>query len=313
MAFRRPKIALIGGGQIGGIMAFTCAQRELGDVVMLDIMPNVPQGKCLDMTEGTPVFGSDSRVKGTNSYEDCAGADVVIVTAGVPRKPGMTRADLLDVNVKAMQNVAENIKRVAPNAFHIIITNPLDAMVYTYAQVTGAPKHMVAGMAGVLDAARYQAFISLETGFSAKDVTAMVLGGHGPDMVPLRRYTTINGLPVELFIDSARLDEIEKRTREAGTEIVNLMGGSAFFSPAISAVSMAEAYLKDQKRLQCAAVWVEGQYGFKEMFIGLPCIIGGNGVEKVIELPLNEAEKAALATSHTSVSGLVAEAKARLA
>ncbi len=289
----KKKIALIGGGQIGGIMALMCAQKEMGDVVMYDILDGMPQGKCLDIAEGRPINGFDVNLKGTNDWADLEGSDVVMITAGVPRKPGMTRDDLLNVNLDIVKTVAPNVKKYCPNAFVIILSNPLDVMVYSFHKLTNWPKNMICGMAGVLDSTRFRSFVAMETGFSVKDVSALVLGGHGPTMVPLVRYANINGLPIELFLSQEQISAIVKRTQEAGTEIVKLLKtGSAFFSPAESAVQMANAYLKDHKRLLACAALCEGEYGVKGQFVGVPVIMGAGGIEKIIELELNADEKA---------------------
>jgi len=304
----RKKIALIGAGQIGGTMALLAAQKELGDVVLYDIVEGVPQGKGLDIFEATPVEGINSFVKGTNSYEDIAGADICIVTAGIPRKPGMSRDDLVNTNTKIVKEVAENIKKYAPNSFVIIITNPLDAMVYVMHKVTGFPKNRVMGMAGVLDSARFRAFISMETGVSVEDITAFVLGGHGDDMVPLPRYSTIAGIPLPDFpgMTKEKIDAMVQRTRQGGGEIVNLLKtGSAFYAPASSAIAMAESILKDQKRVFPCAVLCEGEYGQKGIFMGVPVILGEKGVEKIIEIQLTSEEKQALEQSADSVKKLM--------
>ncbi len=308
----RKKIALIGGGQIGGILALLVAQKELGDVVMLDIpeKEGVAKGKTLDITEATPLMGVDSNLSGTSNYDDIKGADVVIITAGLPRKPGMSREDLLDTNIKIMTEVAKNVKAQCPNAFCIIVTNPLDAMVYAFKKITGFPKQQVVGMAGVLDTGRFNAFVAMELGVSVKDVKGTVLGGHGPTMVPLPRTCTVGGVPLTELLSKDKIDAIVKRTREAGTEIVKLLGnGSAFFSPAVSAIEMAEAYLKDQKRILPCAALLEGEYGINGYYIGVPALIGAGGVEKVIEIKLTDDEAALLANSLEAVKKAVAETK----
>ena len=308
----RKKIALIGGGQIGGILALLVAQKELGDVVMVEIpeKEGVAKGKTLDIAEGTGLMNVDCNLSGTSNYADIAGADVVIITAGVPRKPGMSREDLLDVNLKIMKNVAENVKKYAPDAFCVILTNPLDAMVYSFKKITGFPKNRVVGMAGVLDTGRFKAFVSMELGVSAQDVSATVLGGHGPTMVPLPRLATVGGVPLTELLPKEKIDAIVERTRKAGTEIVGLLGnGSAFFSPAISAIEMAEAYLKDKKRILPCAAYLEGEYGINGYYIGVPVIIGGNGVEKVLEIKLTDEEKEMLMNSLEAVKKAVADTK----
>ncbi len=306
MAQRR-KIGVIGAGNIGGELARLCASKELGDVVMLDIpaKESFAKGKALDLEQNSSVIGYDSHISGTGSWADLAGADVVIVTAGIPRKPGQSRDDLVAVNLPIIRDVADNAKQHCPNAFVVVISNPLDAMVYEFQRRAGWDPNMVAGMAGVLDSARFQLFVARAAGVSIKDVRAMVLGGHGDDMVPILSQTTINGVPASQFIDKDALAAIMKRTRGGGGEIVNLMGTSAYYAPASSAVAMAEAYLQDQKRLLAAACWLTGQYGYKDMYMGVPCVIGGKGVEKIVELPLNDDEKAMLAKSAASVQGIV--------
>ncbi len=308
----RKKIALIGGGQIGQILAMLAAQRELGDVVLLDIPPleNPVKGKALDLMEMAPHGNYDASITGTSDYKDIAGADVVIVTAGKPREAGMTREDLLAVNIKIITDVANGVKANAPNAFCIIVTNPLDAMVYVFQKVTGFPKSRVAGMAGALDTARWRAFIAMELGVSVVDVAGTVLGGHGPDMVPLPRLTTVGGVPLADIVSKETIEKLATRTREAGTEIVKLFGkGSAFFSPAWSAITMAEAYLKDKKRVIPCAALCEGEYGVRNLFIGVPCVIGARGVEKILEIKLTDDEKAMLAKTVAGVTKTVAETK----
>jgi len=311
----RKKIALIGGGQIGGILALLAAQKELGDIVMLDIPEkgNMCKGKMLDIAESAGILGFDAKVVGTSNYEDIAGADVVIVTAGLPRKPGMTRDDLLDINVKIISEVARNVKKQAPRAFCIIVTNPLDSMVYAFQKVTGFPKNRVCGMAGILDTSRLQSFIAMELKVSVKDVAAVVLGGHGPTMVPLTRLCTVGGVPVTQLLSEAKIEAISARTREAGTEIVNLLGnGSAFVSPAASAIAMAESYLLDQRRILPIAAKLEGEYGIDGYFIGVPAIIGAKGVEKVVKVKLTKDEQAALTKSLDAVKGAVTDVDKRI-
>ncbi|MCS7204079.1 MAG: malate dehydrogenase [Leptospiraceae bacterium] len=304
----RKKIALIGAGQIGGTLALLAAQKELGDIVLYDIVEGVPQGKGLDIYESTPIDGYNAKVIGTNDYKDIEGADICIVTAGLPRKPGMSRDDLVHTNAKIVKEVAENIKKYAPNSFVIVITNPLDAMVYVMYKVTGFPKNRVMGMAGVLDSARFRTFISMETGISVEDITAFVLGGHGDDMVPLPRYSTIAGIPLPEFpgLTKEKIDAMVERTRNGGGEIVNLLKtGSAFYAPAMSAITMAESILKDQKRIFPCAVLCEGEYGHHGIFMGVPVVLGKNGVEKIIEIQLTEEEKNALNKSAQSVKNLI--------
>ncbi|WP_242393117.1 malate dehydrogenase [Anaeromyxobacter oryzisoli] len=315
----RAKIALIGGGQIGGVLAQLAALRELGDVVLFDIVEGLPQGKTLDIAEASPVDGFDVNLKGTNSYEDIKGADVVIVTAGLPRKPGMSRDDLISVNSKIMQTVAEGIKKNAPNAFVIVISNPLDAMVTLCQKVTGFPHNRVVGQAGVLDSARFAAFIAWELGVSVKDVTAVTLGGHGDDMVPLIRYTSVCGVPVMELLEqkygsAAKANEVMaamvKRTRVAGGEVVALLKtGSAFYSPASSAMAMAESYLKDQKRVLPSCVYLNGEFGVKGFYVGVPVVIGAGGAEKVLQLKLNAEEQAMFDKSVAAVKSLVGSMK----
>jgi len=306
----RKKIALIGGGQIGQILALLAAQRELGDVTILDIpqAEGPVKGKALDLMEMRPIEGVNVNINGTSNYEDISGADVVIITAGVPRKPGMSRDDLLEINLKIISDVANNVKKYAPNAFVIVVSNPLDAIVYAFYQVSGFAKNKVIGMAGALDSSRFKAFIAMETGYAPQDVSCLVLGGHGDEMVPLTRLATVGGIPVTELLDTETIAAIEKRTRMAGGEIVKLLGnGSAFFSPAKSAMSMAESYLLDQKRIIPSAALCEGEYGIKDLFIGVPCVIGGNGIEKIIEVQLSDDEKAALKVTADHVAEVVQE------
>ena len=304
----RKKIALIGAGQIGGTMALLAAQKELGDVVLFDIVEGVPQGKGLDIMEATPVEHCNAHISGTNSYEGIQGADICIVTAGIPRKPGMSRDDLVATNTKIVKDVAENIKKYAPNAFVIVITNPLDAMVYVMQKITGFPKNRVMGMAGVLDSARFRAFISMETGVSVNDITAFVLGGHGDTMVPLSRYSTIAGIPLPDFpgLTADKIKAMEDRTRSGGGEIVNLLKtGSAFYAPGASAIAMAESILRDQKRVFPCAVLCEGEYGHSGIFMGVPVVLGEKGVERIIEIELTAVEKAELDKSAHAVKDLM--------
>jgi malate dehydrogenase len=307
----RKKIALIGGGQIGGTLAHLAALKELGDVVIFDIAEGLPQGKALDLAQSAPVEGNNTSLSGTNSYKDLKGADVVIVTAGVPRKPGMSRDDLLGINLKVMSQVGEGIAKYAPNAFVICITNPLDAMVWALRQFSGLPHPMVVGMAGVLDSARFRHFLADEFKVSVEDVTAFVLGGHGDTMVPLARYSTVAGIPLPDLIKMGwttkeRLDAIIQRTRDGGAEIVGLLKtGSAFYAPATSAIEMAESYLKDKKRVLPCAAHLDGQYGLKDIYVGVPVVIGAGGVERVVEIELNSADKKGFEASVNAVKGLV--------
>ncbi len=302
----RKKIALVGAGMIGGTLAHLCALKGLGDVVLFDVIEGMPQGKALDLLEGGPIEGYDVSLVGTNDYKDIAGADVVIVTAGVPRKPGMSRDDLLGINAKIVGTVADNVKQHAPKAFVIVLTNPLDAMVTLMKQRTGFPKQQVIGMAGVLDSSRYRSFLAAELKVSVTNVQAMVLGGHGDDMVPVRSHTTIGGIPVGSLIKADRLDAIEHRTRQAGGEIVALLKtGSAFYSPAAAAIQMADAYLNDRKAILPCAAYLEGEYGIRGWYVGVPVQIGAGGVERVVEIGLTEAEKQALQTSADHVKELV--------
>ncbi|NJD61949.1 MAG: malate dehydrogenase [Deltaproteobacteria bacterium] len=311
----RKKIAVIGGGQIGGVLAQLCAQRELGDVVLFDIVEGMPQGKCLDIAEASPIDGFDISLKGTNKYEDIAGADIIIVTAGLPRKPGMSRDDLIEVNSKIMSQVAEGIKKFAPNSILIVISNPLDAMVTLCQKITGFSHKRVIGQAGVLDSARFAAFIAWELGVSVRDVTAMTLGGHGDDMVPLVRYASVNGIPVmELLVrkygNPAKakevMDAMVNRTRKAGGEVVALLKtGSAFYSPASSSIAMVESILKDQKRVLPSCVYLNGEFGVKGYFVGVPTVLGAEGVERIIEFSLNAEEQAMMDKSVAAVKGLV--------
>jgi len=314
----RNKIALIGAGQIGGTLALLAGLKELGDVVLFDIVDGVPQGKGLDIAEATPVEGFDAKYLGASDYSAIAGADVIIVTAGVPRKPGMSRDDLIGTNTNVMKAVGEGIVKHAPNAFVICITNPLDAMVWVLREVTGLPHHMVVGMAGVLDSARFRYFLAEEFGVSVEDVTAFVLGGHGDTMVPLPRYSTVAGIPLPDLVKMGwttqkKLDEIIQRTRDGGAEIVGLLKtGSAFYAPASSGISMAEAYLRDKKRVLPCAAWLDGQFGVKDMYVGVPVVIGAGGVERIVEIELEPEEKQQFDASVEAVKGLVEAAKSML-
>lgn len=308
----RKKIALIGGGQIGQNLAMLAAQKELGDIVILEVpeFENPVKGKALDLMEMAPHGNYDANITGTSDYKGIAGADVVIVTAGKPRQAGMTREDLLAVNLQIITQVAAGVKQNAPNAFCIIVTNPLDAMVYAFSKLTGFPKNRVIGMAGTLDTARWRAFIGMELGVSVADVAGTVLGGHGPDMVPLPRLTTVGGVPLTEIATKEQLDRVVLRTREAGTEIVKLFGkGSAFFSPAWSAIVIAESYLHDKRRILPCAALCEGEYGVKGLFIGVPCLISGKGMEKIYEIKLNDEEKAMFEKTVGVVSKTVSETK----
>jgi malate dehydrogenase len=312
----RPKIALIGAGQIGGTLAHLAAIKELGDVVLFDIAEGTPQGKALDIAQSGPSAGFDAEMTGTNDYAFLRRADVCIVTAGVPRKPGMSRDDLLGINLKVMKSVGEGIKKHASNAFVICITNPLDAMVWALQKYSGLPVNRVVGMAGVLDSARFRHFLSLEFGVSMRDVSAFVLGGHGDTMVPLARYSTVGGIPLPDLVDMGwttkdRLDAIIQRTRDGGAEIVGLLKtGSAFYAPATSAIEMAESYLKDQKRVLPCAAWCNGAYGLKGIYVGVPTVIGAGGIEKIIDIKLNKDETAMFQKSVDSVKGLIEACKA---
>ena len=303
----RKKIGLIGAGNIGGELARLCANEQLGDVWLFDIAAkeSFAKGKALDLEQNGSVLGYDANIRGTSSWADLEGVDVLIITAGIPRKPGQSRDDLVATNLPIIRNVAENAKKHCPGAFAIVISNPLDAMVYEYKRVTGCPKGKVVGMAGVLDSARFQLFLAREAGVSVKDVRAMVLGGHGDDMVPVLSMTTINGVPASTLIAKDKIAAIIDRTRKGGGEIVGLMGTSAYYAPASSAVAMAEAYLLDQKRLLPCAAYLDGEYGYKDLFIGVPAVIGAGGVEKVIQLPLTDEEKGMLEKSAKSVQAVV--------
>jgi len=307
----RRKIALIGGGQIGGTLAHLVGLKELGDAVLFDIVEGLPQGKTLDIAQAGPIEGYDARLKGTNSYADIAGADVVIVTAGVPRKPGMSRDDLLGINLKVMAAVGDGIKSHAPDAFVICITNPLDAMVWALRQFSGVPHEKIIGMAGVLDSARFRHFLAEELNVSVEDVSAFVLGGHGDTMVPMPRFSTVAGIPLpELvkmgWISQDRLDKLVQRTRDGGAEIVGLLKtGSAFYAPATAAIEMAQSYLRDKRRVLPCAAYVNGPYGIKDLYVGVPVVIGEKGVGKILELELTADERAALVKSADAVRGLI--------
>jgi malate dehydrogenase len=306
----RKKIALVGAGMIGGTLAHLCELKNLGDVVLFDIAEGMPQGKALDISQSSAVDGCDVNLKGTNDYADIKDSDVVIVTAGVPRKPGMSRDDLLAINTGIIKTVAENIKKHCPNAFVIVITNPLDAMVWVMQKLSGLPANKVVGMAGVLDSSRFAYFLSEELNVSISDINAFVLGGHGDTMVPVVNYTTISGIPLPEFVKMGwlkqeRLDQIVQRTRDGGAEIVALLKtGSAFYAPAASAIRMAEAYLYDKKRILPCAAQLSGQYGVKDLYVGVPCVIGANGVEKIVEINLDGAQKAMFDKSVAAVKSL---------
>jgi malate dehydrogenase len=311
----RKKIALIGSGNIGGTLAHLIGLKELGDVVLFDIADGVPQGKGLDIAESTPIEGVNASYRGGSDYSVIDGADVIIVTAGIPRKPGMSRDDLIGTNANVMTQVGAGIKKYAPNAFVICITNPLDAMVWVLREASGLPHNKVVGMAGVLDSARFRYFLSEEFNVSVEDVTAFVLGGHGDTMVPLARYSTVAGIPLPDLIKAGwttqeKLDQIIQRTRDGGAEIVALLKtGSAFYAPAAAAIQMAESYLKDKRRVLPCAAWVDGAYGLDGIYVGVPVVLGANGVEKIVEIELNAAEKAEFGKSVDSVRGLIAKSK----
>jgi malate dehydrogenase len=307
----RNKIALIGGGNIGGTLAHLAGLKELGDIVVFDIVDGLPQGKALDLAQSSPVDGFDAGLSGTKRYADIKGADVVIVTAGVARKPGMSRDDLIGINTKVMKSVGEGIKKYAPKAFVICITNPLDAMVWALRQAAGLPPHMVVGMAGVLDSARFRYFLAEEFKVSVEDVTAFVLGGHGDTMVPLVRYSTVAGIPIPDLIKKKwttkkNIDAIVQRTRDGGAEIVSLLKtGSAFYAPAASAIQMAESYLKDKKRVLPCAAYLTGEYGVRDIYVGVPVVIGAKGVERIVEIDLTATEKKMFKNSVDAVKGLI--------
>ena len=312
---KRNKIALIGSGQIGGTLAHLAGLKELGDIVLFDIADGIPQGKALDIAESSPISSFDSNIIGTSKYGDISDADVCIVTAGVPRKPGMSRDDLLSINLKVMKSVGEGIKKYAPNSFVICITNPLDAMVWALQKFSTLPAENVVGMAGVLDSGRFAYFLSQEFNVSVKDVQTFVLGGHGDTMVPLLRYSTVGGIPIPDLIEMGwssqkKMDEIVQRTRDGGAEIVALLKtGSAYYAPAASAINMADSYLKDQKRVIPCASYLTGQYGYSDIYVGVPTVIGNKGVEKIIEINLDEIEKINFSKSVESVQKLIQDCK----
>jgi malate dehydrogenase len=307
----RATIALIGAGQIGGTLAHLASIKELGDVILFDVVDGVPQGKALDIAESAPAAGFNANLAGTSAYAAIKGADVVIVTAGVPRKPGMSRDDLLEINLKVMEQVGAGIRKYAPKAFVICVTNPLDAMVWALQKFSGLPKDMVVGMAGVLDSARMRHFLADEFKVAAEDVTAFVLGGHGDDMVPLTRFSTVAGISLDELVKMGwttkkRIEEIVQRTRDGGAEIVELLKtGSAFYAPAHSAILMAESYLKDEKRVLACAVYLKGEYGVRDRYIGVPAVIGAKGIERIIEISLNKAERAMFDKSVAAVDSLI--------
>ncbi|MDX8359319.1 MULTISPECIES: malate dehydrogenase [Bacillaceae] len=308
MTLKRKKISVIGGGFTGATTAFLLGQKELGDVVLVDIpqMENPTKGKALDMLEASPVQGFDSNIIGTSDYADTADSDIVVITAGIARKPGMSRDDLVQTNQKVMKSVTQEIVKYSPNCYIIVLTNPVDAMTYTVFTESGFPKNRVIGQSGVLDTARFRTFISQELNISVKDITGFVLGGHGDDMVPLVRYSYAGGIPLETLIPKERLDAIVERTRKGGGEIVNLLGnGSAYYAPAASLVEMVEAILKDQRRVLPSIAYLEGEYGFEGIYLGVPTILGANGIEKVIELELTEEEKSALSKSAEAVKSVM--------
>jgi malate dehydrogenase len=302
----RPKIALIGGGNIGGVLAEQIAYRELGDVVIFDVVEGLPQGKALDIAEGAPLVGSDAKISGANDYAGIAGANLVIITAGLARKPGMSRDDLLKTNLAIMKSVAEGVRDNAPDAYVIVISNPLDAMVYTFKEVSGFPKNRVVGMAGVLDSTRFRSFVAWELGVSVQDVSALVLGGHGDTMVPLVRYCTVGGVPVTQFLSPQKINEIVERTKGAGGEVVALLKtGSAFVSPALSAIEMAESILLDKKRVLACACLCEGEYGVDGLYVGVPCVLGAGGVERILEVEMDASERKLFDASLEHVRTLV--------
>lgn len=304
---RRPKITIVGaGGNVGATASHWAASKELGDIVMMDIAEGIPQGKGLDLFEASPIEGFDVRITGTNDYADTADSDLVLITAGLPRKPGMSRDDLLAKNAAIVKSVTEEVVSRSPNAILIVVSNPLDITTYVALKTSGFPKNRVMGMAGILDTARYRAFIAQELNVSVEDIQALVLGGHGDSMVPLTRYTTVSGIPVEHLIPKDRLDAIVQRTRDGGIEIVNyLKTGSAFYAPSAAVVQMAEAILKDKKRILPCCVWLEGEYGLSDTMVGVPVILGGDGVEKIVEIQLTDDEQAALKTSADHVKEMI--------
>jgi malate dehydrogenase len=308
MAFKRRKIAVIGAGFTGATAALMLAQKELGDIVLVDIpsQTNPTKGKALDMLEASPVQGFNANITGTSSYEDIQDADLVLITAGLPRKPGMSRDDLVVTNEKIMIDVSENIRKYAPNSYIIVLSNPVDAMTYVCYKTTGFPKNRVIGQSGVLDTARFNTFVAQELGVSIEDISGFVLGGHGDEMVPLVRYSYAGGIPLEKILPAERIEAIVERTRKGGGEIVNLLGqGSAYYAPAASMVQMAEAILKDKKRILPSIAYLEGEYGYQDIYLGVPTILGGNGIESIIEIPLTTEEKTALDKSASSVQNVM--------
>ncbi|ASS92496.1 malate dehydrogenase [Bacillaceae bacterium ZC4] len=308
MAIKRKKISVIGAGFTGATTAFLLAKKELGDVVLVDIpqAENPTKGKALDMLESSPVLGFDANIIGTSNYEETADSDIVVITAGIARKPGMSRDDLVQTNQKVMKSVTKEVVKYSPNSIIIVLTNPVDAMTYTVYKESGFPKHRVIGQSGVLDTARFRTFVAQELNLSVKDITGFVLGGHGDDMVPLVRYSYAGGIPLEKLIPKERLDAIVERTRKGGGEIVNLLGnGSAYYAPAASLVEMVEAIVKDQRRVLPAIAYLEGEYGFEGIYLGVPTILGGNGLEQIIELELTDEEKSALEKSAESVRNVM--------
>jgi malate dehydrogenase len=302
------KVAVIGAGNVGASTALYLAERGLADVTLIDIVEGMPQGKALDMQQSAPLWHKGGKIEGSNDLASVKGCDVVVMTAGFPRKPGMSRSDLLKANADIIRPAAEAVKQHAPGAYVVVVTNPLDVMAHLFWKITGFPKHRVAGMAGILDSARFRAFLAMELGISGADIQAMVLGGHGDSMVPLPRYTTVGGITVTELIAADRLAQIVQRTRDGGAEIVKLLKtGSAYYAPAMSAVEMVEALLTDQKRLIPCSVLLQGEYGMKDLFIGVPVILGGGGVEKIVELELSAEEKAALHKSGADVAAMIAE------
>ena len=308
MSMKRKKITVVGGGFVGATSAHWIAAKELADVVLIDIIEGMPQGKGLDLLEAGPVELFDCNIVGTNSYEPTEGSDIVIITAGIARKPGMSRDDLLKTNAGIVKSVAEQAVKYSPNAIFIVVSNPLDVMAYVTYKVTGLPKNRVVGMAGILDTARYRTFIAQEAGVSVEDIQALVLGGHGDDMVPLVSYTTISGIPVTQFIPRERLDAIVQRTRDGGIEIVNyLKTGSAYYAPSAAAIQMAEAILRDKKRVLPCSAWLEGEFALRDVFVGVPVVLGANGIEKIIEVSLTDEEFAALRQSAEHVRANMAK------
>ncbi|MBI1783599.1 malate dehydrogenase [Candidatus Sumerlaeota bacterium] len=305
---KRPKITIVGAGNVGATAAHWAAAKELGDIVLVDVVEGIPQGKGLDLFEASPVEGFDSRIIGSNGYEATAGSDIVVITAGLARKPGMTRDDLLNKNTEIVKGVTENVAKHSPNAILVIVSNPLDVMTYVALKVSKFPKNRVVGMAGILDTARYRSFLAEALNVSVEDIQALVLGGHGDSMVPLVSYTTVSGIPITDLLPKDQLDKIVQRTRDGGIEIVNyLKTGSAFYAPSASAVQMVEAILKDKKRILPCCVWLEGEYGISQCMVGVPVILGGAGVEKIIEVKLTDAERTALQTSANQVKEQIAK------